>query len=104
MGMLGLTNTGTNISKSSGLIIGIASSSVADFAVGDTLELKLDDLDTAGNVPATYRDEVVVVEITGASMSGTTTGNSASITVINSGGMTSSLNAVSAKTIQTGGV
>ena len=103
-GMLGLTNTGTNISASSGLIIAIASSDVADFAVGDTLELKLDDLDTAGNVTATYRDEVVVVEITNASMSNVSIGNAASITVINSGGMTSSLNAVSAKTIQTGGV
>jgi flagellin-like hook-associated protein FlgL len=103
-GMLGLTNTGTNISLSSGLIIAISSADTVDFAVGDTLELKLDDLDTAGNVTATYRDEVVVVEITGASMNNTTIGNAASITVINSGGMTSSLNAVSAKTIQTGGV
>ena len=67
-GMLGLTNTGSNISSSSGLIIGIGSADTGDFKVGDTLELKLDDLDTAGNVTATYRDEVVVVEITGASI------------------------------------
>ena len=107
-GMLGLTNTGTNISKSSGLIIAIAADHTSAFAIGDTLELKLDDLDTAGNVTATYRDEVVVVEITGACLAGAaasgTVGNSASITVINSGGMTTSLNAISAKTIQTGGV
>ena len=102
-GMLGLTNTGNNINKSSGLIIGINNADTGDFKVGDTLELKLDDLDTAGNVTATYRDEVVVVEITGASM-GTSIKNAASITVINSGGLTTALNAVSTKTIQTGGV
>ncbi|MBB14481.1 hypothetical protein CMK22_04370, partial [Candidatus Poribacteria bacterium] len=102
-GMLGLTNTGNNINKSSGLIIAINSDDTTDFRVGDTLELKLDDLDTAGNVTATYRDEVVVVEITGASM-GTSIKNAASITVINSGGLTTALNAVSTKTIQTGGV
>ena len=72
---------------------------LVNFKVGDTLELKLDDLDTAGNVTATYRDEVVVVEITGASAT-TSTGNAASITVINSGGMTTALNAISTKTIQ----
>jgi flagellin-like hook-associated protein FlgL len=101
-GMLGLENT-TGISKSSGLIIAINEADKGDFKVGDTLELKLDDLDTAGNVTATYRDEVVVVEVTGASM-GTSIKNAASITVINSGGMSTSLNAISAKTIQTGGV
>jgi len=108
-GMLGLTNTGSNINKSSGLVIAVAAADLtagtANFQVGDTLELKLDDLDTAGNVTATYRDEVVVVEITGASAAASgTVGNAASITVINSGGMTTALNAVSAKTIQTGGV
>ena len=102
-GMLGLTNTGNNINKSSGLIIAINSDDTGDFRVGDTLELKLDDLDTAGNVTATYRDEVVVVEITGASAT-TSTGNAASITVINSGGLTTALNAVSTKTIQSNGV
>jgi len=45
-----------------------------------------------------------VVEVTGASITGTSVGNSASVTVINSGGMTTALNAVSSKTIQTGGV
>jgi flagellin-like hook-associated protein FlgL len=105
-GLIGLTNTGSTINKSSGLIIALSNADTGDFTVGDTLELKLEDLDTGGNVTATYRDEVIVVDITAASIGNSTAtiANAASVTVINSAGFTTSLNLISQKTIQTAGV
>ncbi|MFP6724206.1 MAG: flagellin [Candidatus Poribacteria bacterium] len=103
-GLIGLTNTGSTIVKESGLIIALSNNDTGDFTVGDTLELKLEDLDTGGNVTATYRDEVIVVDITAASMTGTSVANAASVTVINSAGFTTALNLISQKTIQTNGV
>jgi len=102
-GLIGLNNDST-IVRSSGLIIAINNTDTTDFTVGDTLELKLEDLDTGGNVTATYRDEVVVVDISAWSHTGSSIKNSASVTVINSSGFTTALNLVSQKTIQTAGV
>ena len=104
-GLIGLS--GSKINNSSGLIIALSSADYAtDFNLGDTLELKLDDLDTAGNVTATYRDEVVVLDVTAGSSDAAsgTLNQAASITVINSAGFTSALNLVAQKTIQTNGV
>ena len=102
-GLTGLNN-GSTLSKSAGLIIALSDNDEGLFTVGDTLELKLEDLDSGGNVTATYRDEVVVVDITAGSDNAGTLTQSASVTVINSAGFSTALNLIAQKTIQTAGV
>ena len=102
-GLTGLNN-GSTLSKSAGLIIALSDNDEGLFTVGDTLELKLEDLDSGGNVTATYRDEVVVVDVTAGSDNAGTLTQSASVTVINSAGFSTALNLIAQKTIQTAGV